>query len=132
MLKKAQPGKKASVSNGDTANKSSVNNTPTKKGASKILSGIDGNTTIYVDDAAAIIIKNPPVQQRFNENIPLYSVDETAAILKVTRRTVYTYLKSEELKAVKLGKEWRIKYEDLLSFIKKLEYDVPRKKNGKD
>lgn len=47
-----------------------------------------------------------------------YSVDQVTTILKVTRRTVYNYLKCGELEAYKEGKEWRIPEESLLNFIK--------------
>ena len=46
-----------------------------------------------------------------------YSVDQVTRILKVTRRTVYNYLKHGQLEAYKDGKEWRIPEESLLNFI---------------
>jgi excisionase family DNA binding protein len=55
-------------------------------------------------------------------DITIYTLDEVATILKVTRRTVYKYIDSRELKAVKLGKDWRVKYSDLRKFIQALEY----------
>lgn len=51
------------------------------------------------------------------DDFKLYSVDEIAQILKVTERTLYTYIKSGVLKAVKIGKYWRIKHTDLQNFI---------------
>jgi len=51
------------------------------------------------------------------DDFKLYSVDEIAQILKVTERTLYTYIKSGLLKAVKIGKYWRIKHTDLQKFI---------------
>jgi excisionase family DNA binding protein len=47
----------------------------------------------------------------------LYSVEEVTAILKVTQRTLYNYIKSGALKAIKVGKYWRIKHQDLMKFI---------------
>lgn len=38
----------------------------------------------------------------------LYTIKEVASLLKVTRRTIYNYLKADELQGVKIGKEWRI------------------------
>lgn len=39
---------------------------------------------------------------------PYLTPDEAAAILRVDRRTVYTWLRSKRLKAVKIGGVWRI------------------------
>lgn len=50
-------------------------------------------------------------------DIILYTVDETAKILKVTRRTLYNYIKNSELKALKIGKYWRIRQSDLIEFL---------------
>ena len=51
------------------------------------------------------------------KEIKLYTVEEVTEILKVTQRTLYNYIKRESLKAVKIGKYWRIKVEDLEDFI---------------
>lgn len=48
-----------------------------------------------------------------------YTILEVAEILRVHRRTVYTYLKNGDLKAFKPGKEWRVTPEDLEDFIKR-------------
>ena len=48
----------------------------------------------------------------------LYTIDEIADILKVTQRTIYNYIKSGSLKAIKIGKYWRIRHEDLDHFLK--------------
>lgn len=47
----------------------------------------------------------------------LYTVKETKEILKVTQRTLYNYIKNGDLKAVKIGKYWRIRQSDLAEFI---------------
>lgn len=47
----------------------------------------------------------------------LYTIDEIAEILKVTQRTIYNYIKSGSLKAVKIGKYWRVKHSDLELFL---------------
>lgn len=46
----------------------------------------------------------------------LYTTNEVAEILKVNRRTIFRYIKSGKLKAVKIG-QWRIKQADLDNFI---------------
>lgn len=43
----------------------------------------------------------------------LYSLVEVAGILAVTRRTLYNYIKADKLKAVKIGKLWRVKEAEL-------------------
>jgi excisionase family DNA binding protein len=47
----------------------------------------------------------------------LYTIDEIASIIKVTQRTIYNYIKSGQLKAIKLGKYWRVKHQDLEEFL---------------
>ena len=47
----------------------------------------------------------------------LYTVKEVRKILKVTQRTLYNYIKSGDLKAVKIGKYWRVRESDLEEFI---------------
>jgi len=49
----------------------------------------------------------------------LYTVEEIKDILKVTQRTLYNYIKSGNLKAVKIGKYWRITQADLEEFLVK-------------
>lgn len=50
-------------------------------------------------------------------DIKLYTMDEVADILKVTKRTLYTYVKAGKLQAVKIGKYWRVSEENLQAFI---------------
>lgn len=51
------------------------------------------------------------------EEIRVYTPDEIAQALKITRRSVYTYIKTGKLPAVKIGKEWRITKEALDRFL---------------
>ena len=50
-------------------------------------------------------------------DIKVYTLDEVADILKVSRRTLYTYVKEGKLAAVKMGKYWRVSQESLQAFI---------------
>lgn len=52
------------------------------------------------------------------EEIKVYTIEEVCKILKVTRRTVYTYIKEGKLKAAKIGKYWRVNEADLLEMLK--------------
>jgi len=47
----------------------------------------------------------------------LYLVREVAEILRLTDRTLYTYIKDGRLKATKIGNRWKITEEDLRDFI---------------
>lgn len=43
----------------------------------------------------------------------LYTPEEVADMLRVTRRTVYEWIRSGQLKAVKVGRQWRITEDDI-------------------
>lgn len=47
----------------------------------------------------------------------LYSVKEVADILDMNPETIKRYIHREELKAYKVGREWRIKVSDLEEFV---------------
>jgi len=51
--------------------------------------------------------------------IKLYTLEEVADILKITRRTLYNYIKAGKLPAVKMGKYWRVSEEKLQDLIEK-------------
>lgn len=51
-------------------------------------------------------------------NTKFYSPDDIADMLRITRRTVYTYMKAGKLHAVKIGKYWHISQESLDAFLK--------------
>ena len=50
-------------------------------------------------------------------DIKVFTLDEVADILKVTKRTLYNYVKAGKLPAVKIGKYWRVSEESLRAFI---------------
>lgn len=50
--------------------------------------------------------------------IPLFmSVEECAELLKLNHKAVYKLIREKKLKAKKLGKQWRIYREHLLTFF---------------
>lgn len=49
--------------------------------------------------------------------LKLYNLKDAAIILGLTVRTLYSYIKSGKLKAVKFGKEWRVTAAALEDFI---------------
>ena len=56
-------------------------------------------------------------EQREMEELKLYTLREVEKILKVTQRTLYTYIQEGTLKATKIGKYWRVKHADLMDFV---------------
>ena len=50
-------------------------------------------------------------------DIRVYTLDEVADIMKITKRTLYNYIKAGTLHAVKMGKYWRVSEESLQVFI---------------
>lgn len=53
------------------------------------------------------------------QEIKVYTITEVADILKVTKRTIYNYIEAGQLKATKVGREWRIRHEDIQAFLSK-------------
>ena len=51
------------------------------------------------------------------ETMKVYTLEELVDILHVTRRTLYTYIKEGNLKAVKMGKYWRVREDQLRAFL---------------
>lgn len=51
------------------------------------------------------------------EIMKVYTIEELVDILHVTRRTLYTYIKEGKLKAVKMGKYWRVREDQLRDFL---------------
>ena len=51
------------------------------------------------------------------ETMKVYTIEELVDILHVTRRTLYTYIKEGKLKAVKMGKYWRVREDQLRDFL---------------
>lgn len=52
-----------------------------------------------------------------NDDLRIYTLAEVKEILKVTQRSLYNYIRSEKLKATKVGRGWRVRHEDLQRFI---------------
>lgn len=50
-------------------------------------------------------------------DIKAYTLEEVADMLKVTKRTLYNHIKSGKLKAVKMGKYWRVTAESLQELL---------------
>ena len=51
------------------------------------------------------------------DKMKVYTIEELVDVLQVTRRTIYNYLKDGKLKAVKMGKYWRVTEKQLEEFL---------------
>lgn len=49
--------------------------------------------------------------------IKVYTLKEVAEVIKVTERTLLTYIKEGKLKATKIGGKWIVSQENLQNFI---------------
>lgn len=52
------------------------------------------------------------------KDIEVYTLTELTEILQVTRRAIYNWIKDGKLKAVRIGREWRVTKENLEEFMK--------------
>lgn len=51
------------------------------------------------------------------EDIKVYSIEDVASILKVTKKTIYNYIHDGRMQAVKIGKYWRVPASSLEQLI---------------
>ena len=49
--------------------------------------------------------------------LKVYTTNEAVEILKVSQRTLYNYIKAGQIKATKIGRNWRIPENELKRFI---------------
>lgn len=54
-------------------------------------------------------LRNTPKERyKTMAEVKFYKLEEVEQILQLTRRTLYNYIKSGKLKAVKVGRDWRV------------------------
>lgn len=51
------------------------------------------------------------------ENSTIMTITEVAKYLKISEVTTYKLVQSGSLPSFKIGRSWRVKYDDLLEFI---------------
>ena len=51
------------------------------------------------------------------KNIKMYTLQEVADMLRVSRQSVYNWKNEKSLRTVKVGREYRVTEEDLQKFI---------------
>jgi excisionase family DNA binding protein len=66
------------------------------------------------DSAASGKVKRMP-QRYFDE--PLLTVGEVAGIMRVSNMTVYRLIKSGQLSAIRVGKNYRIRHSDVDRYL---------------
>jgi excisionase family DNA binding protein len=59
----------------------------------------------------------------------LLTIEEAAAKLKVTPKTVRNWIREGKIVAVKMGRFWRVTEEDLLAFVNSLRSATARDTN---
>jgi len=59
-----------------------------------------------------------------------YTTKEISQILKVKKQTVAKWCKSGRLKAIKVGKGWRVKAKELRCFLNEEQDGTPSFENG--
>lgn len=52
-----------------------------------------------------------------SENIKLYTLQELEPILEVSTRTLLQYIKEGKLKAVKIGRRWKVSESNLQDYV---------------
>lgn len=52
-----------------------------------------------------------------NSELKFYNTEQLADMLGVSMQTIYNYIKSKKLTAVKIGKEYRVAEADFMEFI---------------
>lgn len=62
----------------------------------------------------------------------LYTVDEITDILHISKKTLYKFIKNKTIKAVKIGKYWRIKQSDFIELVEKGTAKPPAQPDGND
>jgi len=62
----------------------------------------------------------------------LLTTQEVADYLGLTRRTIYTFVQEGTLRAVKVGREWRIKESELEAFINRGSGEIKDKEDQND
>ncbi|BCR36139.1 helix-turn-helix domain-containing protein [Mariniplasma anaerobium] len=61
------------------------------------------------------------------EDITHYTINEVAISLRVTPRTIYTYISIGKLNGVKIANKWRFSKKQIDDFLKQLsEVEYPR------
>lgn len=72
---------------------------------------------MYIVDCVQNVHSQNKIKENKMATEKLYTLDEVASELRVTKRTVYDYVKFKKIMAVKVGKMWKV-VESELNYIK--------------
>lgn len=61
----------------------------------------------------------------------LYTPEEVAERLKVTRRSVYTWLQAGKLRGLRAGDQWRVAEADLMAFLQRGQAPKAKRRSHK-
>ena len=64
-------------------------------------------------------------------SIKVYTLEEAAEILQVHPRTVYNYVHNGSIRAIKVGRSWRISEDNLRQFVNGEAQEVSEKEDEK-
>ena len=70
-----------------------------------------------IDDQEFTMIENLLTSLPKNPEIDMLNLSETASILRVSNQTVYNKIKTGEIKAFKVGREWRFLRPDIEAYM---------------
>ena len=59
-----------------------------------------------------------------NDDVKLYRLSDVCRILKITYPTVQNYIKTNKLRAIRFGGQWRVTLGELQRFIKQGNFEV--------
>jgi len=70
------------------------------------------------------MIINDIIEQKDKMKEKLLTINEITAILKVSKLTIYRYIKAGKLPAYKVGRDYRVKQEDFDRFLEKSKRSI--------
>ena len=61
------------------------------------------------------------MENMMEDTLQTYTLNDLIRILRISRRTLYKYIKLKKLKAYKLGGSYRVSTDQLQAFLHKME-----------
>ena len=78
-------------------------------------------------DARSAPVTSPGTPETSNEMGEILTLDEVAKYLKISKKTAYKLVNSDDLRAFKAGKHWRVRRVELGAWIAQ---QIESKENG--
>lgn len=107
---------------GNKMEKTTTSHEFTFRGKTLELKGIEaykcsGCDNVIFDDQDYKMIEDLLVATKPLPEIDILNLEETAETLRVSNQTIYNKIKSGELRAYKIGREWRFMKADIMNYI---------------